>query len=84
MELGQGSEGELGQGWLLASLGNYALHPFCKRNDGTLATVGRWGGIPLCVTVLYCILSKQQGQERKQTQGVLHAFLTRNLKKIQI
>lgn len=40
MELG--SEGELGQGWLLASLGNYvsALHPFYKRNNGTLAMVG--------------------------------------------
>lgn len=48
MELG--SEGELGQGWLLASLGNYALHPFCKRNDGTLAAVGPWGRRPLCVT----------------------------------
>lgn len=49
MELG--SEGELGQGWLLASLGNYALHAFCKRNDGTLAAVGRWGLRPLRVTV---------------------------------
>lgn len=51
---------------------------------GTMAHLPWWAdGVEDPCVSLNRILSKQRGQERKQTQGVLHAFLTRNLKEIQ-